>query len=179
MRRDKDSVQCACNGLTAVACQPRGPSHAAPSSNGKTTDSDSVYRGSNPRGASILHTKIKALRSHHLACGADIGCGDTPDPLADFCAGMSPSTLAAVVRRWYRARHRRGNAYSSSGRGYLKVERMRLQSVKTLVENTGKNQRGKVRLADVEQSLQVVTDMMGKIGRQQGPSPQFPGWTCV
>ena len=29
-------------------------SQAAPSSNGKTTDSDSVNRGSNPRGASIL-----------------------------------------------------------------------------------------------------------------------------
>lgn len=52
---------------------------------------------------------------------------------------------------------------------------MRLQSVKTLVENTGKNQRGKVRLADVEQSLQVVTDVMGKIEQAAGPFTAISG----
>ena len=36
--------------------------HIAPSSNGKTTDSDSVYRGSNPRGASIFSEIINIYR---------------------------------------------------------------------------------------------------------------------
>ena len=39
--------------LTSAACGPRGTPRIAPSSKGKTTDSDSVNRGSNPRGASI------------------------------------------------------------------------------------------------------------------------------
>lgn len=40
--------------LTELQSHPRGPPPIAPSSNGKTTDSDSVYRGSNPRGASTI-----------------------------------------------------------------------------------------------------------------------------
>lgn len=39
--------------LDSRPCRAYLRASAAPSSNGKTTDSDSVYRGSNPRGASI------------------------------------------------------------------------------------------------------------------------------
>ena len=43
------SCRCA---LTGAVRGPRGCPRTAPSSKGKTTDSDSVNRGSNPRGAS-------------------------------------------------------------------------------------------------------------------------------
>jgi hypothetical protein len=48
-------------------------SQAAPSSNGKTTDSDSVNRGSNPRGASIPHryNAFRALMTVGLEFSAD------------------------------------------------------------------------------------------------------------
>jgi len=57
----------------------------------------------------------------------------------------------------------------------LKVRRMELLSMKLLVENTGKRQRGKVRLADVEQSLQVVTDMMARIEQAEDPFAAISG----
>ena len=42
----------------------------APSSNGKTTVSDTVYRGSNPRGASVFFLEIQRLALIFALAGA-------------------------------------------------------------------------------------------------------------
>lgn len=54
--RKASAQKCHFPGLTCAHAPPSCAPHTAPSSNGKTTDSDSVYRGSNPRGASISFT---------------------------------------------------------------------------------------------------------------------------
>src|SRR6476619_1225846 len=53
-----------------MCCLCAPPCSAAPSSNGKTPDSDSVYRGSNPRGASSAAQlgSLTAPRSSRYGC---------------------------------------------------------------------------------------------------------------
>ena len=80
--------------LTGTGPKPNCAPLIAPSSKGKTTDSDSVYRGSNPRGASIPR-HIMDL-PHYAA--------DRASSLARACARKGnvglPAEVERVAGRW-------------------------------------------------------------------------------
>ena len=107
-RKCRRPMRPACAVLTGIANRPRARAIAL-SSNGKTTDSDSVNRGSNPRGASIRSIRFMPAREAGglplLAFAGQVAVGrPVPEPGPDIiepemtgaCSGLAMRTLSGL-----------------------------------------------------------------------------------